>query len=216
MRSVVLKALALGAIYLVFSAAQAKAATAQIVPWALRGTVDTDGDGVPDLVDNAPGVANDQADTDADAIGDAIDPTPVNSNPFLGDPGLGMLGPYTISAGSHAFLDYSMILQTPPGGWGHIDLDFGQNGTYDATYFGPLTASLDQINVAPSLFVDPTWNLNAVGNYVLFAKAFGPGMTSQFDTITGVNVVPEPGTLALLAIGGAVTVCWRQRRGGRG
>lgn len=38
---------------------------------------DTDGDGVPDSIDNCPTVANpDQRDTDGDGIGDACDPTP--------------------------------------------------------------------------------------------------------------------------------------------
>ena len=38
---------------------------------------DTDGDGVPDAVDNAPTIANpDQADADSDGIGDVADSTP--------------------------------------------------------------------------------------------------------------------------------------------
>jgi hypothetical protein len=176
----------------------AAAQTAVTVPWALRNTVDTDGDGVNDLVDNAPGAFDpSQVDTDADLIGDIIDPTPVNSNPFLGDPGLGFGGPYTIPAGSSVAIDYLMTLGTPPGGWGYIDLDFGGNGVYDATYFGPLTASVNQITIAPGLFVDPTWNLNVAGNYTVHAKAFGPGMHSQFDTITDVKVIPEPAGLVL-------------------
>ena len=56
-----------------------------------------------------------QTDTDNDGIGDIIDPTPSVSNPALGDPGLGMLGPYTIASGSSVALDYIMTLQTPPG-----------------------------------------------------------------------------------------------------
>ncbi len=43
-------------------------------------TVDGDGDGVADSVDNCPTVANtDQRDTDGDGIGDACDPTPGNT-----------------------------------------------------------------------------------------------------------------------------------------
>src|SRR6188472_3971353 len=113
--------------------ATASAATPQLSTWANRTLVDTDGDGVADLVDNAPGTSNpSQVDTDADQIGDAIDPTPVNSNPALGDPGLGMLGPYTIPSDSNVALDYIMNLQTPPGAWGYVDLDLGGNGVYDA------------------------------------------------------------------------------------
>src|SRR5689334_1472796 len=107
-----------------------------IVTYSQRGTVDSDGDGINDLVDNAPGTSNvSQVDTDADQIGDAIDPTPFGSNPALGDPGLGVGGPYTIPLGTHAFIDYLMTLQTPPGSFGHIDLDFGGDSVYDATYF---------------------------------------------------------------------------------
>jgi hypothetical protein len=44
--------------------------------------VDSDGDGVPDSVDNCPEVANpDQADTDADGYGDACDPCPMTADP---------------------------------------------------------------------------------------------------------------------------------------
>src|SRR4051812_13003270 len=90
----------MGAVAMTLPLTMARAATPQLAPWASRNSVDTDGDGSPDLVDNAPGVANDQADNDADGIGNVIDPTPNNSNPALGDPGLGMLGPYTIFSGS--------------------------------------------------------------------------------------------------------------------
>src|SRR4029079_16284486 len=134
----------------------ATAATPQLSTWANRNTVDTDGDAVACLVDNAPGFFDpSQVDADADQIGDVIDPTPFNSNPALGDPGLGMLGPYTISSGSSVALDYVMTLQTPPGAWGHIDLDLGGNGIYDATYFGPLTTSFNQIVIPAGMFELP-------------------------------------------------------------
>ena len=198
--------LLLGAVLLVTTA---NAATPQLVPWALRNSVDTDGDGTANLVDNAPGIANNQADTDADQIGDIIDPTPVNSNPNLGDPGLGMLGPYTISSGSSVALDY-LMLQTPPGAWGHIDLDLGGNGIYDATFFGPLTTSLNQITIPAGQYELPgLYSQTVPGSYAIYAKAFGPGMTSQFETITGVNVVPEPTTLMLLS-GSLSLLCYRR------
>jgi hypothetical protein len=208
MKRIVLVLCALAATSYLPAAAQ----TAVTVPWALRTTVDTDGDGVNDLVDNAPGAFDpSQVDADADQIGDIIDPTPVNSNPFLGDPGLGMGGPYTIAAGSSASLGYLMMLATPPGGWGHIDLDFGGNGVYDATYFGPLTTSMNQITITPALYVDPTWNLNVAGSYTVYAKAYGPGMQSQFETISGVNVTPEPAGMALwmCAAMGLAVARWR-------
>jgi hypothetical protein len=190
------------------------AATPQLVTWALRNTVDTDGDGVADLVDNAPGTFNSsQIDTDADGIGDIIDPTPVNSNPALGDPGLGMLGPYTIPSGSNVALDYLMASQTPPGAWGHIDLDLGGNGIYDATFFGPLTASLNQIVISAGQFELPgLYSQTVPGSYAVYAKAFGPGMSSQFETITGVNVVPEPTSLLMLLGGSLSLLCYRRVR----
>jgi hypothetical protein len=194
-------------------AMSAEAATPQLVSWALRNTVDTDGDSVPDLVDNAPGIANNQADTDADGIGDAVDPTPNNSNPALGDPGLGMLGPYTIPSGSSVALDYLMVLQTPPGAWGYIDLDLGGNGVYDATFFGPLTANFNQIIIPPNQYELPgLYSQNVPGSYLIHAKAFGPGMHSQFETITGVNVIPEPATLLMLLSGTPTVLCCRRVR----
>lgn len=182
-----------------------------IVPWSARNTVDSDGDLTPDLMDNAPGVSNNQQDADADGIGDIIDPTPINSNPFLGDPGLALGAPSTISAGSQAQIPYLVVLATPPGAFGHIDLDLGADGIYDATYFGPLTSSLNNIDIAPSLFVDALWDLNTPGTYVLHAKAFGPGMSSQFVSITNVNVVPECASFILIATGAAGIVLVRRR-----
>ena len=202
---------ALGATLFVMTA---NAATPQLVSWALRNTVDTDGDGVADLVDNAPGIANvSQIDTDADQIGDIIDPTPTTSIPNLGDPGLGMLGPYTISSGSSVSLDYLMALQTPPGAWGHIDLDLGGNGVYDATYFGPLTASFNQILIPSGQFELPgLYSQTGPGSYLVHAKAYGPGMSTQFETITGVNVVPEPTSLLMLVGGSLSLTCYRRVR----
>lgn len=191
----------------------AQAATPQLVPWALRTTVDTDGDGTPDLFDNAPGAVNNQADLDADLIGDVIDPTPVNSNPYLGDPGLLLGAPYTISSGSNVTIDYLMVV-TPPGAWGYIDLDLGGNGIYDATYFGPLSTSLSQILIPVNQFEIPgLYSQNVPGSYPIYAKAFGPGMTSQFNSITGVNVVPEPTTLAMFASGLLLLLGYRRMRG---
>src|SRR4051812_23034836 len=163
--------------------APASAATPQLSTWANRALVDTDGDGVNDLVDNAPGAFDpSQVDADADQIGDIIDPTPFGSNPFLGDPGLGMLGPYTIPSGSSVALDYLMALQTPPGAWGHIDLDLGGNGIYDATYFGPITTSFNQIVIPAGMFELPgLYSQTVPGSYQVYAKAFGPGMQSQFE-----------------------------------
>jgi len=119
-----------------------------------------------------------------------------------------------VSQGSHAFIDYLMASQTPPGAFGHISLDFGGDSTIDAVYFGPLTASFNQIDIPPSLFSGATWDLNTPGTYTISMKAFGPGMVSQNPSITTVTVVaPEPasGALALLAIGLPAVLARRHR-----
>ena len=124
-----------------------------------------------------------------------------------------MLGPYTIASGSSVALDYIMTLQTPPGAWGYIDLDFGGNGIYDATYFGPLTmAGYNQIVIPGGMFELPgLYSQTIPGFYQVFAKAYGPGMYSQFETITGVNVVPEPATLAMMLTTIFATLAARRR-----
>jgi hypothetical protein len=190
----------------------AHAASAVVVPWAQRTTVDSDGDGINDLVDNGPGFFDvTQIDTDADGIGDVIDPTPSSNNPNFGDMVLGMNGPHTIAAGAHVFVDYLMMAFEPAGQFGHIDLDLGGNGVYDATYFGPLIFNMNQIDIPPSLFVDPTWNLNVPGSYTLHALAHGPGGSSHNYTISGAIVTPEPATCALIALSGLAVLGWRRR-----
>lgn len=212
-----MKCLATCALFLAATqlAINTQAATPQLVPWALRTIVDTDGDGVNDLVDNAPGAFDpSQVDTDADQIGDIIDPTPINSNPALGDPGLGFGGPYTIPSGSSVAVDYLMMLGTPPGAWGYIDLDLGGNGVYDATYFGPLTASTNQIVIPAGMFELPgLYSQTVPGSYSIYAKAFGPGMHSQFETITNVNVtIPEPATTLILPTAVVAAMSYRRKR----
>jgi MYXO-CTERM domain-containing protein len=178
-----------------------------IVPYAQRFTVDSDADTVVDLFDNAPGTFNpSQIDSDNDLIGDDIDPTPFGSNPALGDPGLLLGAPQTIPAGSHDFIGYLMALQVPPGAFGHIDMDFGGDSTIDAVYFGPLTATVNQVDVPPGLYVNAVWDLNTPGTYTVKMTATGPGMVSQNPSITNVNVTPAPepaaGATALIAIAG--------------
>ncbi|MGL4513897.1 MAG: hypothetical protein ACRCT8_12470 [Lacipirellulaceae bacterium] len=192
-----------------------------IVPWALRGTIDTDGDSSPNLVDNAPGVANNQADGDGDQIGDVIDPTPLISNPVLGTLVVGIPPVPSILAGSSAVIPYTPFnspptLVIPPGDYGYIDLDLGGDSVFDATYFGPLSAAIDQIVIPPSLFTSPLWNLNTPGTYTFHAMAFAPGVSVSGVgvSISSVEVlpVPEPAGVAMLAAGVAVAVPRLRRR----
>jgi hypothetical protein len=198
----------LAAISTLFAAGIASAATPQLALWANRSTVDTDGDGVPDLVDFAPGVFDNQMDTDNDGIGDPIDSMPSTSMPYYGDTVLGLTGPYTINAGGTVNVSYNISLPVD-GDWGHIDIDFGGDSVYDATYFGPLTTSFLTMPIPASFFVGSQWDLNTNGNYALYAKAFGPGRQSQYDTITNAIVVPEPATASLVI--GALSLARRRR-----
>ncbi len=176
-------------------------------------TVDSDGDATPDLFDNAPGTANNQADADADGIGDIIDPTPNASNPNLGDPGFILAPAMPIVAGANANFDY-LVLVTPPGGWGRIELDFDQDNVADAVFFGPLTAVMDTISIPAGLFVDPLWDLYTPGTYTVAMKAYAPGMSSANWAHPYVTVlpVPEPSTLLLATLAYIVTMFGWTRR----
>lgn len=57
------------------------ATTQQLQHYTDNVTIDTDGDGLADALDNCPNVVNqDQKDTDGDKIGDACDPYPLDAN----------------------------------------------------------------------------------------------------------------------------------------
>lgn len=212
MRTSILAGLLAGTCFFSSFLAANAAVASQVVLLAQQGTVDSDGDGTPDVVDNAPGVANNQADLDADLIGDVIDPTPNLSNPFLGDPGLGLYPTLPILAGASAAIDYATFLTPTPGGWGQILLDLGGDSTFDAVYFGSLTASLDTITIPANLYVSTGWDLNTPGTYAIWTKAIGPGVQTQNVSITSIVVlpVPEPATIGLLGLAAAMAACWRR------
>lgn len=182
---------------------------------AQQFTVDSDGDTVPDFSDNAPGVANNQADADNDAIGDVIDPTPMISNPYLGDPGLGVYSSPSILVGGTATFDYLMTIAEPPGSFGRVELDFNLDNTTDAVFFGPLTSTINTIAIPASLFTDAAWDLNTPGIYTVGMKAFAPGMWSQNWAYPNVTVVaaPEPSASVLAALAAAALLgCGRLRK----
>jgi len=194
----------------ILSADSRYAKSSTLVLASQAGTVDTDADSVPDLVDNAPGIANNQADTDADGIGDAIDPTPNLSNPALGDPGLGVYSSPSIFAGGTATFNYLTTLGTPPGAWGYVQLDFDLDNTPDALYFGQLSSTIDTIAIPASLFVNASWDLYTSGTYTVGMKAFAPGMHSENWAYPNVTVlpVPEPASMLLMAAG-AIAMLWQ-------
>jgi len=211
MRYLATATLALG----VFFANWHEALSSSLVPISQQFTVDSDGDSVVDLVDNAPGIANNQADTDADGIGDAIDPTPNLSMPNLGDPGLGVFSSPTILAGGTATFDYLTTLGNPPGGWGRVELDFDLDNSVDAVFFGPLTPSLNTLAIPASFFINASWDLNTPGLYSVGMKAFAPGMSSQnwaYPNVT-VSPVPEPSTFVLFSA--AAVSLWYMARSRR-
>lgn len=208
-----LVALLLGCVSLSSWAAQAST----IVPISQQLTVDSDGDGLVDLLDNAPGTSNpSQVDTDNDGIGDDIDPTPVNSNPNLGDPLLILGVPVPITAGSNANFSY-LTLNTPPGSWGRIELDFDLDTSADAIYFGPLSSSTNTLSIPASLYVGSSWDLYTPGTYFVGMRVFAPGMSSQGWAQPFINVqpVPEPGSLTLAGLGAAMAVAGCRRRRSR-
>jgi hypothetical protein len=87
---------------------------------------DEDGDGIPDVIDNCPHIANvDQADMDGDHVGDACDPqpdvpaesiayfSPMISSPFsVGAPAITELGDSVAIDGTMPRVDFAMPLAT--------------------------------------------------------------------------------------------------------
>jgi hypothetical protein len=185
-----------------------EARSSSLVLAAQSATVDSDGDSVLDLVDNAPGIANNQADADADGIGDVIDPTPNLSNPALGDPGLGVFSSPTITVGGTATFDYLMVTATPPGSFGYIDLDFNLDNTTDAVFFGPLDPTINTIAIPAGFFVDAAWDLFTPGVYSVGMKAYAPGMHSENWAYPNVTVLPVPEPTSFLLGAMAAGCLW--------
>jgi hypothetical protein len=72
--------------------------------------------------------------------------------------------------------------------------------------------SYNQIVIPAGMFELPgLYSQTVPGSYQVFAKAYGPGMQSQFETITNVNVIPEPATALMLMSGMVATSCYRHR-----
>lgn len=115
-------------------------------------TPDTDGDGVPDDVDNCPEVPNDQADRDQDSFGDVCDNCPTVSNPAQ-DPSL-----CACPCGTHEALENQpsdpnavvCFLDSPP-----IEVTFrGQGNLNDPPIFQVVTNVLG-VQCQFNFFSDP-------------------------------------------------------------
>jgi hypothetical protein len=195
---------------IVLSLLHGTSAAQLVVLAAQQGTVDSDGDGVMNINDNAPGTFNPfQEDTDNDGIGDAIDPTLMTSNPSLGDPGLGIYSPASISPGGTAAFPYTVLIE-PPGSFGQIELDFNADATPELIYFGPLTTGINMLQIPAILYTSPLWDLYTPGTYTAGMLAYAPGMSSLYPALPNITVVPEPAAVVLAMLAGAVLMVWRR------
>jgi hypothetical protein len=174
--------------------------------------VDSDGDGVADLVDNAPGASNPgQEDNDADLIGNIIDLSPSTPNPGSVPISLTFSGPTSILAGQDWLFSLTPS-DTPIGGWGQLAFTLGTGS--QAYYLGPLTGGSPQsLSIPASLYTTATWDLNTPGTYQMLVQAGGPGVnSSQQPFQVEVVATPEPGTAAFLAAAGFILVRRRRER----
>jgi len=121
MRFGILALAAMGALSLLSQTTHAAVVTA-----AAASTYDSDGDGVTDLTDNAPGAYEPaQFDTDGDQIGDIIDPMPAQPGPWI-NIGFGIGGTYNTTPGSGVTINYS-VTNAPVGKlWSHRVVSSGR------------------------------------------------------------------------------------------
>lgn len=196
----VLKTLA-GLVLLIALTSTAHAATA--MTYAAAQLVDSDGDGVPDLLsgnsfDNAPGIFNpSQADIDADQYGDVIDPNSSVFGPVV-DIEFTVGGTYTVAPGAGVTINFTTIA-SPPGDFGHINLYLQPGGTPDAFAFQSLAAPGGSFFIPANLVTIPGfWDLNTVGTYNVEVWGLAPGPIAGYKGgIATVNVVPEPSSIAM-------------------
>jgi len=131
---------------------------------------DSDGDGMPDSIDNCPGVANaNQADTDGDGVGDVCDNCPLVSNPDQGDHDVNGIG---------NVCDVSVL-------YVNAAATGANNGLSWASAFTTLEAALVQADARPS--VSEIWV--AEGTYLPTARTVaGDPRSATFRLRPGVSI----------------------------
>ena len=110
---------------------------------------------------------------------------------------------------------------TGPGGFGNTNVGFTpaldtlhllQIATYSTGLFEILLMDRNNpLNVFQTSFT----NLGSVGGAISLLRSGGTSGNGLYDNLT-VQVIPEPGTLSLLALGGAALAARRRRRRARG
>ena len=199
MKSIFSSLFFLATVLVAFAASTAHASTA--VTAAAAAFVDSDGDGVPDLTDNAPGLSNpSQTDLDGDQYGDPIDPAPSSPGPVV-DIGFQLVpGPYVTTPGAGITINFTTTA-SPPGDFGHINIMMTPGPTPDAVAFQSLATPGGSFFIPANLVTIPgLWDLNTPGTYNVEAWGLAPGEIAGYKGgIVTVDVVPEPASLILLA-----------------
>lgn len=122
----------------------------------------------------------------------------------------------SVTSADFSNITYQLTAFSGPGQMSVIDFGpFGDPNVYFQTSNG--LSAADAISVSAGTHAHFAWLFTAMGTYTFdltatgtFTPAAGGGMVSVTDTFT-FQVVPEPGTLALLAAGFG-SLCLRRRR----
>lgn len=173
--------------------------------------VDTDSDGIPDVVDNAPYAFNpSQADDDADALGNAADPSPSATDPD-GDGIIDFIDPQPLN-GSVYWIQYSLGGPYAVSIGQNLAIPFSANAT-TYTGFDRLAISVNGVpNVATYLLPPGATSLalsgtdlaalgiNSPGTYTFGVTSFYNADSNYVEGQTSIIVAaPEPATFTAAA-----------------